>query len=104
MSATTSNGNGTDANTNPATPAAKQPSKSKLKSLFAEYAKLDDKADAIRASLEAVNTERITLVKAIHDEGGKGPYVYKGAKYKVVVRGDSFFFRGEGKVDAIEVG
>ena len=104
MNAVSSNGNGNGVTETTATATPKQPSKAKLKTLFAEYSKLDDKLAALEAAIEGVRVERSTLVKAIHDEGGKGPYMYKGERYKVVARGDGYFFRGEGRSDLIEVG
>lgn len=82
-----------------------------LRSYFAQV-DLDEQAiEEARATLESCLMARSATLRKIldHPAGGPGPYRYKGDVVKIVARkgkggeGETLFFRGRTKVDAIDI-
>jgi len=72
--------------------------------LLAKYKTADDEVTRIKMLLEEANQTRSDVVKEIHDELGKGPFTYKGDYLgKIVVRGNTHFFRGKSDDGTIKV-
>jgi len=84
--------------------AEKVPDVAKLKKLFAEYARANSEYEKLLAAAEAAKGKVSEVVAEIHAEGGTGPYAYKGAQLTISKRGETYFFRGRGKTDSIEIG
>lgn len=76
-----------------------------LKEKFAAYKACDAKAEGLRAELEKALREKSEAVKAIAQEiAPKKRIVCGGKELTVVVRGSTYFFKGEGKNDdAVEI-
>lgn len=72
------------------------------KELFQAYDLADDAVEQAQAALEAALKVRSDKVKDILDTtGSKGPFAYKGDVLKVVVRGDTHFFRGKKRQETL---
>lgn len=82
----------------------KVPDVEKLKKLFADYAKVHVEYEKMLAAAEVAKGKVSEVVAKIHAEGGTGPYNYKGDQLTISKRGETYFFRGRGKTDSIEVG
>lgn len=76
-----------------------------LKEKFAAYKECDSKVMALKAELEKALAEKSDAVKAIATEiAPKKRIVCGGRELTVVIRGSTYFFKGEGKNDdAVEV-
>jgi hypothetical protein len=72
--------------------------------LLADYAEADKEVLKAKASLEEANKKRSDVVKEIHGKLGKGPFTYKGEHLgKIVIRGNTFFFRGRNEEGGVKV-
>lgn len=76
-------------------------------SLFEEYVRRKEEADAIEEKLTKARAKVSQAVKSIYDKLGKGPFsptsvpALAGQTLKVVVRGETYFFRGQSKAKTI---
>lgn len=78
--------------------------KEEIKVCFESYDAADKAVLEAKALLEEKLKIRSECVKSILDvTGSKGPYAYKGDTVKIVVRGDTHFFRGKTNGDLITV-
>jgi len=74
-------------------------------SLLTAYEEADTKVQNIKDSLDKANRDRSDAVKQIHQHLGSGPFYFKN-KYlgKIVIRGETYFFRGKNEEGTIKVG
>lgn len=80
-----------------------KPSKARIKELFAAYDKANDaRVAADQAQIAAVQ-KLSDCIKAIEDECGNGPFVFKGVRLTISSRNGTYFFRGQNVTGAIEV-
>lgn len=71
-----------------------------LKDKFAVYKEHDLKCQELKDQLDAALKEKSEAVKAIASEiAPKKKVIYGGKELTVVVRGSTYFFKGEGKID-----
>lgn len=72
--------------------------------LLKKYAEADLEVSRIKLLLDEANKNRSNVVEDIHKQLGKGPFTYKGDYLgKIVVRGDTHFFRGKSDAGVIKV-
>ena len=72
------------------------------RALFVTYEKKQEEINDLLADLEGLKAESNLLVKGIHDELGKGPFLRNGKHLIIAARGETYFFRGvKGKVEEI---
>ena len=76
-----------------------------LKEKFAAYKECDARVETLKAQLDKALKEKSEFVKAIAIEiAPKKRIIHGGKELTVVVRGDTYFFKGEGKAaDAVEI-
>ena len=74
-----------------------------LKASFSAISKLGKESAEVKAKLESIERKRSDEIKKVYESKGKGPYRVDGRQLLIVHRGDTYFFRGEKTVDAIEV-
>lgn len=81
-----------------------------LKAAFSAYEKADDAVNAARKALEKALDARSKLVEEIATGAGKGPFSFKGLILTPVCRVNkatgqgTWFFKGPGRSDLVEVG
>lgn len=72
--------------------------------LLTKYSDADKEVTRIKLLLEEANKNRSDVVEEIHNNLGKGPFTYKGDYLgKIVVRGNTHFFRGKSDDGVIKV-
>jgi hypothetical protein len=72
--------------------------------LLTEYMQVDGEVSRIKAMLDEANRKRSDVVKKVHDALGKGPFTYKGEYLgKIVIRGNTYFFRGKNDEGGVKV-
>jgi hypothetical protein len=72
--------------------------------LLTKYSAADSEVTRVKALLDEANKRRSDVVKELHDNLGKGPFTFKGDYLgKIVVRGNTYFFRGKSDDGVIKV-
>ncbi len=72
--------------------------------LLSEYMQVDGEVKRIKAMLDEANRKRSDVVKKVHNSLGKGPFTYKGEYLgKIVIRGETYFFRGKNDEGGVKV-
>jgi len=72
--------------------------------LLAKYSTADNEVKRIKALLDEANKHRSDVVKELHDNLGKGPFMLDGDYLgKIVIRGNTYFFRGASDGGVIKV-
>lgn len=77
-------------------------SKAEKRALFDSYSKADAAWEKAKAHVEELAAQRSNAVKAIHEALGSGPFLYQGEQLRLVVRGDTYFFRGRTDKNQVE--
>lgn len=75
------------------------------RTMFNDYDLLSDEVEAAKKLVETLSQKRSLQVKKIHDTLGPGPFKLSqtGEIVRIVVRGDTYFFRGRTNNSNIEV-
>lgn len=72
--------------------------------LLGEYQAIDDEANRLKKMLDEVNRSKSDACKKLYDAFGKGPFTYRGNYLgTIVVRNDTYFFRGKNHEGSIKV-
>jgi hypothetical protein len=73
------------------------------KAKFAEYETICEEEKQLDDMMAAVRAKKSGVVKDIEGLLGKGPFQYKGEEIVITRRGDTYYFRGKGKSNAIAI-
>lgn len=82
-----------------------KPTKQEIAStLLSEYKAADNEVTRIKHLLDEANKKRSDVVKKLHDQLGRGPFIYRGEYLgKIVIRGQTYFMRGAREESGIKI-
>jgi hypothetical protein len=85
-------------------PSTKALTKDEKVALFTKLDKLQAKIEAEEGVIDGLRAQKSALAQEVYNSMGTGPFQWKGERLLVMKRGDTYFFRGEGRTEAESIG